>query len=714
MERLRKMSWRSRLLLLLLFLIPPTVYFVLSGASEPSSSSGVDALAPVEAVAEGFKEPTGIVVDQTGAIFVAERKSGELFKITQGEIHPLLAGLKRPVGLAFDREGKLLIVEEKTGKLLRLESNGNLTTLAQGMKKPRWLALGEDEAIYLTAKGLGSAKDKDEEDGDEEESEVILRLTPHGSLVTVFAEGFKGLQGIVIDGGALFAAAKGLKKEKKDNAGIFKIPIQPNDAAGPITRLTKNEIKKPFGLVVDLLGALYVSAEEFTEAKKKVKDAIGKVAPDGTVTRFASNLKKPRGLAFDSSGNLYVADGKGDEHGRIVRLRSPPLPVVNVPAFTKQNPLTVADTTEPNSRIDAFLNDSTLPTTVQTKDGIFSLTLNLKPETQNFLEVFTTAHNGQGLTSAPAEFTIIHDDVAPLIANLQPPNGSFLNNAQPQIRADFSDNLSGVDVSRVEILLDGFPITSFTAAGFLFNPPLPLSEGQHTVLVTIADRAGNSASASSTFTIDTIQPQIANLTPAHGAVVTTARPLISADFSDSNSGINPDSVRITLDGVDHTQQAAITASGFTLDPPDLLQGDHTLFVSVSDRARNSAEAISTFTISLGPQLGRIGNRIVNLGETLTFTVTATGVGAVPPNLFVSPLPLPRNATFNAATGLFTFTPDKTQLGEASSSPSAPQAALNLFPRPSPSPCNLSEMGSPGSKAGFITSTNLPILSKMSS
>jgi len=641
------------------------VYFVLSGASEPSNSSGVDALAPVELVAEEFEEPTGVAVDQSGAIFVSDRKAGELFKIN-GEAQSVIASLKRPAGLAFDGEGKLLIVEEKTGKLLRLESNGNLTTLAQGMKRPRWVAVAEDGTVYLSAKGLKSQKDKDDDGDDEEEGEVILRLTLHSSLLTIFADGFKGLQAIAVHDGTLFASAKGLKQPKDDHGGVFKIPIQPDGRAGTISRLTQSEIKKPFGLVRDVLGAFYVTAEELG-LPKKVKDAIGKVAQDGATTHFASKLEKPRGLALDGSGNLYVANDNGGKKGRIIRFRAPPPPTVNVPAFTNQNPLTVSGTTDKNSRIDAFLNDIHQPTLL-TEDGSFSLTLNLSPNTQNLLSVFATAHNGQGLSSAPAEFTIIHDSIAPLITNLQPANGSFLNNPRPLIRADFSDNLSGVDVNRIEVLLDGFPATSFSASGFVLNPPLPLSEGRHTVSVTIADRAGNTASAFSAFTIDTISPQIANLTPAHGSVVTTARTFISAQFSD-NFGINLASVRIFLDGVDRTAQSVINLSGFTLDPLNpltlqpfpLSQGQHTVSVSVSDRAGNSAAASSTFTVSLGPQLNPIGNKTVNLGETLIFTVSATSTAGTP-SLFVSPLPLPNHATFHAVTGEFRFTPDTTQVG----------------------------------------------------
>ena len=132
MQTLRKFFWRPKLFILPLLILSAIVYSILSGSSKSSDPSDIDALAPVEVLADGFQEPTGVVVDPSGAGFVSDRKAGGIFKIN-GEAQSVIASLKRPAGLAFDGEGKLLIVEEKTGKLLRLESNGNLTTLAQWM-----------------------------------------------------------------------------------------------------------------------------------------------------------------------------------------------------------------------------------------------------------------------------------------------------------------------------------------------------------------------------------------------------------------------------------------------------------------------------------------------------------------------------------------------------------------------------------------------------
>ena len=604
--------------LLLAFLLIPVFYLLLPLSSGSSDSSEIDSLAPVDVIAEGLKEPTGIVVDQSGALFVSDRKSGEVLNIAAGETHPLITHLKRPVGLSFDANGRLLIVEEKSGSLLRLEPDGTLTILAQGMKKPRWVSVGEDGSVYITAKGLKLQGDKENDEDDEEEGdgEIILRLA-QGQL-SVFVEGFKGLQAIVIREGTLLAAARGLKKEKDEKEGIFKIPVQSDGKAGLITRVTKTGIKKPFGLALDTLSALYVTVEEM-EFSKKVKDAIGKVFADGVLSRFASKLEKPRGLAFDTFGNLYVSDDRGDKKGRIIRLRAPPPPALVFTSFTNEIPLTLHGKTEANSRIDAFSNDSANPITVSTQDGSFALTFNLKLNNQNFLDVFTTAYNGQGLTSAPAELTITHDNIAPVIANLQPVSGSFLGTKAPLIAADFIDAGSGVETTKVKIQLDGVDVIPqiLTPTGFTLIPSA-LTEGQHAGSVTVFDRANNFSSASTSFTVDVTVPdtQITSGPLGETGETNATFTFTGADNLTPGGGLQ---FAWRFDGGTWSAFSPNTSATFST----LSEGSHLFQVKARDLAGNedTTPAQREFSVVLGPVItafspgsGTLGSEVVIEGR----------------------------------------------------------------------------------------------------
>src|SRR5262249_24410264 len=91
-------------------------------------------------------------------------------------------------------------------------------------------------------------------------------------------------------------------------------------------------------------------------------------------------------------------------------------------------------------------------------------------------------------------------------------------------------------------------------------------------------------------------------------------------------------------------------------------GTYVVTLTVTDPFGASAVAQTTATVEGGLILNPIGNKTVNLGQTLAFTVSATNFNGSPISLFVSPLPLPSHATFHSGTGVFTFTPDMLQVG----------------------------------------------------
>ena len=110
-------------LALLSFIFLATVFFPPS--VDPSHKLVIDALAPFEIVADGFREPMGVVVDKN-VVYVSDRKVGKVYEITNGKVETLVSGLDRPVGLAFDSYGYLLIVEEDEGRILQLKIRGQI------------------------------------------------------------------------------------------------------------------------------------------------------------------------------------------------------------------------------------------------------------------------------------------------------------------------------------------------------------------------------------------------------------------------------------------------------------------------------------------------------------------------------------------------------------------------------------------------------------
>src|SRR5262249_55783044 len=322
----------------------------------------------------------------------------------------VLRGLERPIGLAFDLEGRLLVAEERAGRVTRREANGSRTTLASGIKQPRWLDVGEDGTLFIAARRLTRGTDP-EPDDESIEPEVILALTSTGAL-TVFADGFRAVRGIVVGDGILHAATAGRRGERADGV-VFRIPILPGARAGaPAPLPASGSFARPTALAQDRLGALFVTALELAVDGRRFERALAKVHPDGRVSSFAGDLDRPQGMAFDSVGHLYLADGAS---GRVLRFLAPPAPALDPLDTITNTPLvSVRGAALRESRVDGRLDGgSGLFTILSGMDGRFALTIPLTVNAENTIEAFVTAYRGDGLTGAPAEVTVRHDVLPP-------------------------------------------------------------------------------------------------------------------------------------------------------------------------------------------------------------------------------------------------------------------------------------------------------------
>ena len=90
----------------------------------------------------------------------------------------------------------------------------------------------------------------------------------------------------------------------------------------------------------------------------------------------------------------------------------------------------------------------------------------------------------------------------------------------------------------------------------------------------------------------------------------------------------------------------------------------TFRLTVSDGLASSSASVNITVVKANrpPVLNPIGNKTVAVGNTLTFTVSATDPDNDPLTYSVAPLPLPANASFSTTTRVFTFTPTASQVG----------------------------------------------------
>lgn len=156
------------------------------------------------------------------------------------------------------------------------------------------------------------------------------------------------------------------------------------------------------------------------------------------------------------------------------------------------------------------------------------------------------------------------------------------------------------DVSHIVVHLDGRDYTIENKGGNLtFTPDQPLSDGQHTISVTVTDIAGNTkTSAELQIEIDT-QVQIDSVTLTtdsgvndHDNVTNATRPSFEIATPDDVT-----SVLVSFDGVNWTPISKNAAGQWQFTAGSALSdGHYTLHVQATDRAGNTANSTLGFTV----------------------------------------------------------------------------------------------------------------------
>ena len=93
------------------------------------------------------------------------------------------------------------------------------------------------------------------------------------------------------------------------------------------------------------------------------------------------------------------------------------------------------------------------------------------------------------------------DEVSPTLRITAPSQAVVVNDTTPEIRIEYADGGSGVNLTSLQVLVDAANITGICTAGAASATcePSALSAGSHTVQVTLKDQTGNTAQASLAF-----------------------------------------------------------------------------------------------------------------------------------------------------------------------------------------------------------------------
>ncbi|MDO9173429.1 MAG: Ig-like domain-containing protein, partial [Actinomycetota bacterium] len=233
---------------------------------------------------------------------------------------------------------------------------------------------------------------------------------------------------------------------------------------------------------------------------------------------------------------------------------------------------------EANSTVTGYLLGVAAGSTVANASGTWDFFVN-DPYAEGTYSLTVTATDAAGnvsLPSAPRVITI--DTTAPVVSISAPTADQRTLDPTPNITFSTTDAHLGTTACS----LDGGADVPCTSP---YTTPT-LAEGTHSVTVRHTDQAGNVGSASVSFVVDTISPNVTISAPAQSSTLTTRTPNVVFTVADANPG----TITCAVDG----GVAAACSSPFTT--PSLGDGPHSVTVSATDTAGNVGSAVRSFTI----------------------------------------------------------------------------------------------------------------------
>ena len=206
-------------------------------------------------------------------------------------------------------------------------------------------------------------------------------------------------------------------------------------------------------------------------------------------------------------------------------------------------------------------------------------------------------------TEAEWQFTVELDVTPPAITTNSPQG--VIRSDKPIISVSASDDMSGVDTIEIGVkgegnqAVEGVTSVRSDKTSATFTPAASLTSGTYTVDVKLADVAGNKASGQWQFTVelDTIPPSITITRPMQEHTE-NRRPIISASYTDNLSGVDAESITLSLDGA-AIEPDAVSETQVMFTPTfDLAFGQHTVKLEVSDMAPSANTAVQEWSFSV--------------------------------------------------------------------------------------------------------------------
>jgi sugar lactone lactonase YvrE len=304
-----------------------------------------------------FNGPLGIAVDASGNLYVADVGGQKIRKVTANGVVSSLAGsgtrgfadgtgtaafFNDPTGVAVDASGNVYIADRGSHRIRKIiplpNGTGVVSTLA-GSGTSGFVDNTGTAAYFNTPSGVAVDASGNVYVSDRF-NHAIRKITPAGVVSTLAGNGTAGYA----DGtgaAALFNNPYGMAIDASGNlyvADLVSHRIRKITPAGVVSTLagsgspgavdgigTAASFDQPIGVAVDVFGNVYVSEVINTKIRKITSaGVVSTLAGNGPIPGFADGIgaaasfNRPAGLTVDISGNVYVGDTNNERIRKII------------------------------------------------------------------------------------------------------------------------------------------------------------------------------------------------------------------------------------------------------------------------------------------------------------------------------------------------------------------------------------------------------------
>jgi sugar lactone lactonase YvrE len=290
-----------------------------------------------------FNFPTGIAIDGSGFLFVADKQNHIIRIISPQGVINTIAGtagalgfsnvkdsvkFNFPAGVGVDAAGTVYVADQFNSLIRAINTQGVVSTFAGKTGIAGLLDGAGTAALFNGPMGIATDISGNIYVADNGNN-AIRKITAKGIVSTFAGSGSRGAtdgpgaaatfnqpQSLAVDGsGNVYVADRGNNLIRKISPQGVVTTIAGTGSAGSANGAgTAASFNGPAGIAVDADGNLYIG--------DSANNLIRKIAPNGTVTTLAgtgavgsvngaltaSTFNNPQGVAVDTYGRIYVAD----------------------------------------------------------------------------------------------------------------------------------------------------------------------------------------------------------------------------------------------------------------------------------------------------------------------------------------------------------------------------------------------------------------------